>query len=56
MRKLLKLFAFVGSLGAVGWLLQNRIVTVTMSREPRPPKPVPEPPVDSPTPDETPPA
>ena len=43
MKRLLKLFAFIGGIGAVGWLLQNRIVTVTMSREPREPKLAPEP-------------
>jgi len=44
MKKLLKLFAFIGGISAVvGWLVQNRIVTVTMSREPNDPEPVPEP-------------
>lgn len=43
MKRLLKLFAFIGGIGAVGWLLQNRIVTVTMSREPREPELAPEP-------------
>ena len=43
MKRLLKLFAFIGGVGAVGWLLQNRIVTVTMSREPREPELAPEP-------------
>ena len=44
MKKLLKLFAFIGGISAVaGWLIQNRIVTVTMSREPSNPEPVPEP-------------
>ena len=51
MKRLLKLFAFIGGVGAVGWLLQNRIVTVTMSREPREPELAPEPPgADSPKP------
>ena len=43
MKRLLKLFAFIGGIGAVGWLLQNRIVTVTMSREPNEPELAPEP-------------
>lgn len=43
MKRLLKLFAFIGGIGAVAWLLQNRIVTVTMSREPREPELAPEP-------------
>ena len=43
MKRLLKLFALIGGIGAVGWLLQNRIVTVTMSREPREPELAPEP-------------
>ena len=43
MKRLLKLFAFIGGIGAVGWLLQNRIVTVTMSREPKAPEMAPEP-------------
>jgi hypothetical protein len=43
MKRLLKLFAFIGGIGAVGWLLQNRIVTVTMSREPKEPELAPEP-------------
>ena len=43
MKRLLKLCAFIGGIGAVGWLLQNRIVTVTMSREPREPELAPEP-------------
>ena len=48
MKRLLKLFAFIGGIGAVGWLLQNRIVTVTMSREPREPELAPEPHAASP--------
>lgn len=48
MKRLLKLFAFIGGIGAVGWLLQNRIVTVTMSREPREPELAPEPPATNP--------
>lgn len=44
MKKVLKVFAFIGGIGAVGWLLQNRIVTVTMSREPMEPELAPEPP------------
>lgn len=48
MKRLLKLFAFIGGIGAVGWLLQNRIVTVTMSREPREPELAPEPHAGSP--------
>ncbi|MCE2530012.1 MAG: hypothetical protein J4G11_09085 [Acidimicrobiia bacterium] len=47
MKRLLKLFAFIGGIGAVGWLLQNRIVTVTMSREPREPELAPEPPANN---------
>ena len=48
MKRLLKLFAFIGGIGAVGWLLQNRIVTVTMSREPKEPELAPEPHAASP--------
>ena len=48
MKRLLKLFAFIGGIGAVGWLLQNRIVTVTMSREPREPELAPEPHANNP--------
>ncbi len=52
MKRLLKLFAFIGGVGAVGWLLQNRIVTVTMSREPREPELAPEPDPATAAPDE----
>ena len=48
MKRLLKVFAFIGGIGAVGWLLQNRIVTVTMSREPKAPELAPEPETGSP--------
>lgn len=48
MKRLLKVFAFIGGIGAVGWLLQNRIVTVTMSREPKAPELAPEPPATNP--------
>lgn len=43
MKRLLKIFAFLGGLGAAGWLLRNRVVAVTMNREPEAPRPVPEP-------------
>jgi len=43
MRRLLKFFAFIGGLGAIGWLVRNRGVTVTMNRETPTPEPVPEP-------------
>ena len=52
MKRLLKLFAFIGGIGAVGWLLQNRIVTVTMSREPKAPEMAPEPAPAGAAPDE----
>ena len=43
MKRLLKVFAFLGGLGAVGWLVRNRFVAVTMNREPETPELVPEP-------------
>lgn len=43
MKRLLKIFAFLGGLGAVGWLFRNRVVAVTMNREPEVPRPAPEP-------------
>ena len=49
MKRLLKVFAFLGGLGAIGWLIRNRFVTVTMNREPETPEPAPEPMTDSPS-------
>ncbi len=46
MKRLLKVFAFLGGLGALGWLMRNRVVSVTMNREPQTPEPAPEPTVD----------
>ena len=46
MKRLLKLFAFVGGLGVVGWLIRNRFVAVTLNREPEAPEPAPEPIID----------
>ncbi len=43
MKRLLKIFAFLGGIGAVGWLFRNRVVAVTMNREPEAPRPAPEP-------------
>ncbi len=43
MKRLLKIFAFLGGLGAAGWLLRNRVVAVTMNREPEAPRLAPEP-------------
>ena len=48
MKRLLKVFAFLGSLGVAGWLLRNRVVAVTMNREPETPRPAPEPAPDDP--------
>ena len=49
MKRLLKFFAFLGGLGAIGWLIRNRFVGMTMNREPETPKPAPEPVADSPS-------
>ena len=43
MKRLLRIFAFLGSVGVIGWLVRNRIVSVTMNREPEKPEPAPEP-------------
>lgn len=43
MKRLLKLFAFLGGLGAIGWLIRNRFVGMTLNREPEIPEPAPEP-------------
>ena len=44
MKRLARLLTFVGGLGAVVWLLRDRLVHVTVSREPEIPQFVPEPP------------
>lgn len=43
MKRLLKVFAFLGGLGAIGWIVRNRFVGMTLNREPQTPEPVPEP-------------
>ncbi len=43
MKRLLKFFAFLGGLGAVGWLVRHRFVGMTLNREPQTPEPAPEP-------------
>jgi predicted flap endonuclease-1-like 5' DNA nuclease len=43
MKRLLKVFAFLGGLGAVGWLVRSRFVGMTLNREPQTPEPAPEP-------------
>lgn len=43
MKRLLRVFAFLGSVGVIGWLVRNRVVAVTMNREPQKPEPAPEP-------------
>ena len=43
MKRLLKVFAFLGGLGAIGWLIRNRFVGMTLNREPETPEPAPEP-------------
>ena len=43
MKRLLKLFAFLGGLGAIGWIVRNRFVGMTLNREPQTPEPAPEP-------------
>jgi len=43
MKRLARLLAFVGGFGAVLWLLRDRLVHVTVSREPEIPRFVPEP-------------
>ena len=48
MKRLLKLFAFLGGLGAVGWLIRHRFIGMTMNREPELPEMAPEPVVDPP--------
>ena len=47
MKRLIKVFAFLGSLGVIGWLIRNRFVGVTWNREPQAPEPAPEPLPDS---------
>ncbi len=49
MKRLLKFFAFLGGLGAVGWLVRHRLVGMTLNREPRTPEPAPEPQAPEPT-------
>ena len=48
MKRLLRIFAFLGGVGAIGWLIRSRLVGMTLNREPKAPEPVPEPIVDSP--------
>lgn len=48
MKRLFRFFSFVGGVGAVVWLLRDRLVSVTTSREPEPPRFAPEPPSGSP--------
>ena len=43
MKRLLKVFAFLGGLGAIGWIVRNRFVGMTLNREPQTPEPAPEP-------------
>lgn len=50
MKRLLKFFAFLGGVGAVGWLVRHRFVGMTLNREPQTPEPVPEPASDAPPP------
>lgn len=49
MKRLLKFFAFLGGLGAVGWLVRHRLVGMTLNREPQTPEPAPEPQTPEPT-------
>lgn len=49
MKRLLKFFAFLGGLGAVGWLVRHRLVGMTLNREPQTPEPAPEPQAPEPT-------
>lgn len=51
MKRLLRIFAFLGSVGVIGWLVRNRIVSVTMNREPEKPEPAPEPAASGPSTD-----
>jgi len=44
MKQIFRFFTFVGGIGAIAWLLRDRLVSVTTSREPEPPQFVPEPP------------
>lgn len=43
MKRLLKFFAFLGGLGAIGWLVRHRFVGMTLNREPQTPEPATEP-------------
>ena len=43
MKRLIRFFTFLGGAGAVAWLLRDRIVSVTTSREPERPEFIPEP-------------
>ena len=52
MKRLLKVFAFLGGLGAIGWLIRNRFVGMTLNREPETPEPIPEPAVEAPPEDD----
>ena len=49
MKRLLKVFAFLGGLGAIGWLMRNRFVGMALNREPTKPEPAPEPTTDPPS-------
>lgn len=46
MKRLLKIFAFLGGLGAVGWLIRHRFVGMTLNREPEVPESAAEPVAD----------
>ena len=43
MKRLIRFFTFLGGAGAIAWLLRDRIVSVTTSREPEQPEFIPEP-------------
>jgi predicted flap endonuclease-1-like 5' DNA nuclease len=44
MKRLLRFFTAIGAAGAIAWLLRDRLVSVTTSREPEQPELLPEPP------------
>lgn len=44
MKRIIRFFTFIGGVGAIAWLLRDRLVSVTTSREPEPPRFIPEPP------------
>ncbi|MCY4370473.1 MAG: hypothetical protein OXF41_13930 [bacterium] len=48
MKRFIRFFAFVGGIGAVGWLIRHRFVGMTLNREPQTPEPAPEPASDAP--------